>query len=244
MKKLIIVCSVVLIAMTLLSLTDDKKINGEKVLQKMYKRYAGNWYKTFTFSQVTENYKKDSIIKTSTWHEAIVFPDYFRISIGDLKDGNAVIFNKDSMFNFNKGKLVRKSLRDDDIPFLIGGMYFLAFDKVKDKIVQEGYDYTKAYETVWEGKKMYVLGANSEEEKANKLYIEKEKLIVVRFIRYKNNNKEEAILSNHQQFGKAWSETNVAFFINDKLFQKEKYFDCKVNEKVDLKLFDPYNFVR
>jgi hypothetical protein len=214
---------------------------GEFVLEKMYNKYNNNWYKTFTFSQETKNYKNDTVFKTSIWHEAIVFPEYFRIDIGDKTNGNKVIFVNDSMFNFSKGKLVRKTLRDDDLTFLIGGMYFLPFETVKVKMKKEGYDFEKYYETKYNGKKYFVLGASSESEKANTLWIEKKRLIVTRFIRYKNNNKEEAVFSKHKKYRNAWSETEVVFYINDKLFQTEKYFDIKFDNLINLEIFNPYS---
>ncbi len=219
-----------------------EKITGEKVLTKMYKRYTSKWYKNFTFTQTTEIFKNDSLTKTTTWHETIVFPDYFRINFGEPNEGNAVIYKKDSTYNFRKGKLVQKSLRTDDVTFLLGGMYFMPFDGVKAKMKTEGYDISKAHESIWEGKKVYVIGSDSDDEKASQLWIDKEKLIVVRFVKYLPNMKQDARMSDHQQFGKAWSETTVVFYLNDKLYQKEKYYNCKVNTDVDMGLFDPYNF--
>ena len=90
----------------------------------MHNHFAVKWYRTLTFSQKIESYKNDSLIKTAMWHEAIVFPDYFRISFGEANEGNAVIFIKGSSFNFSKGKHVRKELRGEDLTFLLGGMYF------------------------------------------------------------------------------------------------------------------------
>jgi hypothetical protein len=230
----------VLFVLTAFKTTD--KITGEKVLAKMHKRYTGKWYKNFTFTQTTQMFKNDSLTKTTTWYETIVFPDYFRITIGEPNDGNAVIYKKDSSYNFRKGKLVQKGLRNEDIPFLLGGMYFIPFDSVKSKMKTEGYDITKAHESVWEGKKVYVIGSETDDEKTSQLWIDKEKLVVVRFVKYLPTMKQDARMSGHQKFGKAWSETEVVFYLNDKLYQKEKYYNCKVNTEVDMGLFDVYNF--
>lgn len=242
MKKIVItfiaLCSLFVAKATPLK----DSLTGEKVLQKMYKKYKGNWYKNFTFTQTTETFKKDSLVKTDTWYESIVFPDYFRISIGAAENGNAVIYNKDSVFQIRKSKLVNKSLRTDDLTFLLGGMYFLPYDTVKSKILKEGYDYTKAYETTYNGKAVYVIGANNENEKVSQLFIEKERLIVVRFIKYIGKTKQEAIFDGHQKVGKAYTETIVSFYINDALLQKEKYYDCKFNTTIDMAIFDPYQF--
>lgn len=171
-----------------------------------------------------------------------LFPDYFRISFGEVSNGNAVIFVKDSSFNFSKGKLVRKGPRGEDLTFLLGGMYFIPFDSVKVKMVREGYDITKDFKAEWQGKTAYVLGANSTAEKTNQLWIDKEKLIVVRFLKYNGKNKEEAVFGDHVKYGRAWSETSCVFYNNEKLIQKEKYFNCKANTNVGMQIFDPYHF--
>lgn len=220
----------------------DKIKSGKELLAKMHKTYSGKWYKDFTFSQTTESYKNDSLVKAATWHETIVFPDYFRISFGDPEAGNAMIQIRDSMFNFRKGKLVQKSLKGEDLTFLLGGMYFLPLDSVLVKMKKEGYDINKFHEDKWQGKDAYVLGTSTADEKENQLWIDKEKLIVVRFIKYDAKSKEEAVFGDHKQFGKAWSETSCLFYINDKLIQKETYHDCKANGGVDLSIFDVQNF--
>ena len=239
MKKTIIF---LLPCFALFAFLPQKNISGENILKKMYSRYSGNWYKNFTFTQTTENFRNDSLVKTATWYEAIVFPDNFRISFGDIKDGNAMIQKKDSVFNFRKGKLARRGPRGEDLTFLLGGMYFIPFDSVKARMIKEGYDISKAYESVWKSRKTYVLGAGSDEEKTNQLWIDKEKLIVMRFIKFNGATKEEGVFGDHKKFGKAWSETSCSFYLNDKLLQKEIYTDCRANTDVDMRLFDPYHF--
>ena len=88
-------------------------------------------------------------------------------------------------------------------------------------------------------KDVYVIGANNADEKTNQFWIDKEKLVVVKFINYNHGEKEEGIFNNHKQFGNSWSETACDFYVDGKLIQKEKYFNCKANGNIDLKIFDP-----
>ena len=216
--------------------------NAEDVLRDMHKRYAGKWYKSFTFNQTTEQYRNDSLIKTSTWYEAINFPDKFRIDFGEKKEGNAVIYLKDSVYYFRKGKLAHAGFNDDDLTFLLGGMYFYSFDTVKVKLQKLGYSLDKFHEDNWQGQPVYVIGAATSTERSNQLWIDKEKLIVLKFIKFDGADKEEGIFSGHQRFGKGWSETSCDFYVNDKLVQKEKYHDCKADVYIDPVIFDPVNF--
>jgi hypothetical protein len=232
----------IFLAITSLFLVLFKSDNSEEVLHKMYQQYAGKWMHSFTFDQTTEIYRNDSLIRTAEWHEAIVYPDKFRIDFGDAKDGNAAIFSKDSVYSFHSGKLMRTTANDDDLTFILGGMYFYSFDTMKAMFTKMGYDLNKFCETVLDGKPAYVIGANDTAEKATQLWIDKEKLVAVKFINYNHGEKEEGIFSNHKQFDGGWSETNCIFYVNGKLIQKENYFNCKTNGPIDPKIFDPKNF--
>src|SRR5437868_2389575 len=112
-----IICMKYLIAASLIFFSFSKDITSTGVLKKMYDTYRGKWYKTFHFIQTTENYRNDSLIRTATWYEAIMFPDKFRIDFGDPKNGNAVIYNKDSGYVFRNSKLARTIPNDGELTF-------------------------------------------------------------------------------------------------------------------------------
>lgn len=214
------------VAFTLLQRDD---MNSEKVLKQMYDRYSGKWYHTFTFVQTTESYKNDSLSKTSTWYEAIMFPDKFRIDFGNIKNGDAVIFANDSAYNF-RGRILKSTTADNnDLTFLLGGLYFYPFDKAIAQVKALHYDLNKFHTDTWNNKPVYVVGANTNDEKVNQLWIDKENLVIVRFIQYDDKRKEEGVLEYQQKFGGGWSETKATFYINDKLIQKEYYHECKAN---------------
>ena len=215
---------------------------GQDVLQKMYRQYSGKWYKTFTFNQTTEVYRNDSLRRSETWYEAAIFPDKFRIDFGNVDSGNAVVFKGDSSYNFRKGKLRATRKDANDLTFLLGGMYFYTYGQVLVKIKELGYDLSKSYETNWKGKPVYVIGAAADGEKVNQLWIEKDRLIILRFIKYDNNRKEEGVLENHIKAGNGWTETKVTVYVDDKLVQKEQYHDFKANPALEESLFDPAAF--
>src|SRR5262249_48285840 len=78
---------------------------GHDIVKKMHDRYAGKWYRSFTFSQTTEVYRNDSLRSTQTWYEFIRFPERFRMDFGSADSGNAAIFRRDSCYRFRNGKL-------------------------------------------------------------------------------------------------------------------------------------------
>jgi hypothetical protein len=208
------------------------------LLKKMYARYHGKWATTLSFNQTTERYRNDSLISTSTWYEHIIYPDKLRIDIGSIGSGNLIIFKADSSYYFKKSKLARATKDENELIFFLGGMYFMSFDDVKAHFAALHYDLSKFHESTWKGKSAYVIGANTDDEKVNQLWIDKKDLYAVRFIKYDKGTKEEGWFEDHIAKKGGWSETLCTFFINDKKLQVEKYHNVVAGEHIDEGMFE------
>ncbi len=84
-----------------------QKNDAEVFLQKVHKSFYLAPCKIYSFSQKNEHYRNDSLIRTSVWHEAIEFPDKFRIHFGEPSKGNSVLFRNDSAYNYKQDKLFK-----------------------------------------------------------------------------------------------------------------------------------------
>ena len=217
---------------------------SKQLLQQMHERYEGKWPKNFTFSQTTEMYRNDTLLRTETWHEYIHYPTDFRIDFGHPDSGRAVIYHNDSSFAFRHGKMVAARPDENDLIFLLGGMYFYPMDSVIAKMKSYGYNLDKFHEDKWKGNPVYVIGAAKGDETVNQLWIDKENFNLLRMITFTNGRKQEALFDNHIKIGGGFSETLVHFFINDKLVQVEKYFNLQADKEISPALFDPHHFSR
>ena len=65
-----------------------KREKGEVLLHHLHKKFHGKYCRRYTFSQKNTHYTGDSISGFSEWHEAIEFPDQFRIDFGNLSEGH------------------------------------------------------------------------------------------------------------------------------------------------------------
>ncbi len=239
MKNLFSVILIFFVASSLIIPTGSKEI-----LQKMHNQYVGKWYKTLSFNQTTEVYHNDSLVKSQIWYEHIKFPANFRIDFGNPDNGNAVIFKNDSSFSFKSAVKANVQPYKDDLLFLLGGMYFYEFNTVLSKMKSFGYNLDKYHEDNWKGRSVYVIGAKLNEDSVNQLWIDKEKLYIVRMIKFEEKFKEEALFENQVKSGEGYTETQVHFFINNKLVQVEKYHDIKANISIEENIFNPENFVK
>ena len=218
---------------------------GRDIVKKMHDRYAGKWYRSFTFNQTTEFYRNDSLKGTQTWWEAIRFPDRFRMDFGEADSGNAAIFRGDSSYRFRNGKLRSATINNNEgLIFLLGGMYFHPQDQTIKMLGDLHYDLDKFHEDVWKGKPVFVIGAGKGEEGVNQLWVDAKDLYLVRMLKFDGPRKEEALFDDYQSFDGNWTETKCIFYIDNKLVQKEIYHDCKFNVTLEDRIFDPSVFVR
>lgn len=214
-------------------------LNSNALLKKMYARYHGKWHSSLSFNQTTERYKNDSLVKSQTWYERIVYPDLLRIDFDKLNSGNGVIYRHDSTYVMSNNKLVRSLKGENELIFFLGGMYFVPFESVLAHFKELDYDLDKFHTDTWKGKPVYVIGSDKPDEKVNQLWIDQEKLVPVRFIKYDNGTKEEGWFENHVPLKKGWSETKCTFYINDHLLQIEKYHDVQAGNNIDKSVFEP-----
>lgn len=217
----------------------NKNATSKEVLESMYKKYHGTWHKSLKFNQTTERFRNDSLINTATWYETIVYPDLLRIDIGSPKSANGILFRHDSTYVFRNNKIVRGVKDENELIFFLGGMYFKTFDQVLAHFAELHYDLSKFHASTWKGKPVYILGADKDDDKVNQLWIDQEKMVAVRFIKYDKDTKEEGTFEDHLALKGAWSETKCKFFINDKLLQTETYHDVVAGEPVDMSIFEP-----
>jgi len=222
-----------------LPFSPQKELNSTALLQKMYARYHGKWHSSLSFNQTTERYKNDSLIKSDTWYERIAYPDMLRIDIGGKESSNGIIFRKDSTYIFNNNKVTRLLKNENELIFFLGGLYFVPFDEVLAHFKALHYDLSRFHTSTWKGKPVYVIGADKDDEKVNQLWIDQNKMVPVRFIKYDNNTKEEGLFEDHIALKNAWSETKCEFYVNDKLLQVEKYHEVVPGGPLDGSIFDP-----
>jgi hypothetical protein len=136
--------------------------------------------------------------------------------------------------------VVRADKAENELIFFLGGMYFKEFDQVLAHYAELKFDLSKFHEDTYNGKAVYVIGADKDGEKVNQLWIDKSKLVAVRYFKYDANGKEEATFEQHTALkGGTWSETFCKFYINDKLLQTETYQDIVPGLSIDKAMFEP-----
>jgi hypothetical protein len=244
MKKLVFIPAFLSLALGALSFFRGEDPPAVTLLHKMYDRYHDKWHHTRTFNQTTEQYRHDSLIKSTIWYERILYPDKLRIDFDSLESGNGFMLNGDSVYRYSHHAITGRIKGDNDgLVFILGGLYFMPFDDVLAKFKDLHYDLGKFRKDTWKGRPVFVIGANANDEKVNQLWIDADKLAAVRLLKYDNNIKAEDDFEDPVAVtGGGWSETKCSFYRNDHLIQLEIYHDVAGNKPMDKIIFDPRSF--
>jgi hypothetical protein len=209
---------------------------GNDLLREMHRRYFQAPCKAYTFSQRNTHYENDTAARKSVWHEAVEFPDKFRITFGEKNSGNFVLFRNDSVLRFRQDKFIKAETDSNNLLLLLGGMYYRTFDDASARLKNAGYDLSAISEQSWRGKPVYVIGAKSEDTLSNQFWVNKTDLVILRIIeKMPAGELMDMRFENYQKWCKGHVENRVSFRRNGKLEQEEEYFDLKVQDHFILK---------
>lgn len=205
---------------------------GSDVVALMHKKYYLGPCKCYTFSQKNSHYRNDSLIRHSEWHEAIEYPDKFRINFGDKAEGSFIVFKHDSAFTYKKNTLHRARPDTNNLLLLIGGMYYRKLDDVLHRLKKKDYKLNVLSTQMWNGREVYVIGAKQNDLKSNQLWVDKRMLITLRIIeKLGTGDLMDMRFEAHEPVCKGFIETKVSFRRNGKLEQVEEYYNIKKAEQ-------------
>jgi outer membrane lipoprotein-sorting protein len=219
--------------------------NADTLIRAMHDHYAKSWYETLTFTQKSTTYNPDGTTKVETWYEAALLPGKLRIDIGPPADGKAYLLVDGNVTVFQQGKEVRSRA-------LVNMLLVLGFDVYRQPpevtlhtIAAEKYDLSKFHEESWQGRTVYVVGAEKGDLKSPQFWVDKERLLFVRLFRPTEadaSNMEDIRFVDYRPLEGGWIAARVEVWNEDKLVFSEDYSDIKANPKLDAALFDPKQF--
>ena len=215
--------------------------NTGQLLDAMQVRYRGKWFKEYTFAQQTIRYDQSGAVRdTSLWHEAVSYPDHFRIDFG--VPGRFVIFKNDSSWRFEKESLQGQRFEPQEFLLFKGGMYFRSPASIMAKLKEYGYDTSIFREDRLNGRRAYVVGAKEGDLKTKQFWVDADHFYTVRRIsRVSNGRTLDVQYSDHKRVGGGWVEQRVTFYLDERLLQIEKYLDIDDSKKLDKAIFDEKN---
>jgi len=208
----------------------------------MKEKFNNTYIENFTFSQHLIAYDNDTIKKEEIWHEAYSFLGSLIVKVGSLESDSGYIFHQDTLRIISKNKVSVKMEHVNELTVLGFDISPDPIEKTVKRLTKQGFDLTKVIETKLRGRDVYCVGALSEDEQANKFYIDKENLYFVKCVKIRKHGISEVECTDFKEIGNQPVATKLTFYRNGKLNMTEDYFNIKLPDTIDSKLFDPEFF--
>ena len=216
---------------------------GAEIVQSMHDKYVGKWFKTLTFVQKTTRQTKAGKDTVQTWYESALLPGRLRIDIGKPSEGNGVLYTHDSTYQMAAGSLKQSAKGGNPLIPLLFDVYAVPVDQtLADIRTTLKIDLSKVSQSIWDGRPVYIIGAAAGDEHAPQVWIDTERLIVLRQIFVVGDTSLSYIDSQFKQYrpiGQSWIAPECSFYLNGTLLQKEEYTDIKADVPLSASLFDP-----
>jgi hypothetical protein len=217
----------------------DPEINdGESLIRAMHARYDGKWYRTLTFWQRT-TITAGSTKLNQVWYEAASLPGKLRIDTDTAKRSGSM-YRNDSVYSWNEGRLgAARKMRNN---LLVFGFDVYAQPPATTVRVarEEGYDLGRFHESTWQGKPVYVMGAERGDTTSKQLWVEKDRLLAVRWIDpLSPTRRSDFRFNKYEPHGGGWVAVEAVQFVNGRESLREEYEDVRVNVTLDPAVFDP-----
>jgi len=211
----------------------------------MHARYQKSWYQSVTFVQKSTTYKPDGTSTAETWYEALLVPGRLRIDIGPPSNGNGYVL-VDGKVTIVKDNKIAGSQPLVNMLLVLGFDVYGQDPATTIKVVKtEGYDLSKLREDTWEGKPVYVVGAEKDDLKSKQFWVEKDSLLFVREIEPSRGDPaklDDIRFIHYQPLAGAWIAAGVEVYSGGRKVFSEEYSDIQANVKLDAAVFDPEKF--
>ncbi len=218
--------------------------NGEDVLRAMHDRYP-SWYRTVTFTQKSTTYKDDGTSSAETWYEAASLPGKLRIDIGPATDGNGFVL-VDGKVTVVRGNKVVATRDQVNMLLVLGFDVYRQDPETTIKVVRaEGYDLSKLREDTWEGKRVWVVGAEKGDLKSKQFWVEENTLLFVREIEPARGDPaklDDIRFNRYEPLAGGWIAAGVEVYSEGKKVFSEDYSEIQANVKLAPAVFDPEQF--
>lgn len=216
--------------------------DAESLVRTMHARWNEAWYRTLTFTQTTTRVLPNDSVTVEEWREWGAMPGRLRIEMGPPELGRTVIYNRDSTFVLDQGRVVRRLERWNDLMIVGFDVYTQPPERTMEQLRRAGFDLSRFHLDSLDGVPVYVVGADRGDTTSKQFAIEADRLLFLRFIDPLPNQPgktQHVWFRGYQPAGRAWIAPEVEVLVDGRRVFHETYADIRVGEPIDDRLFDP-----
>lgn len=201
--------------------------SGRELVQQMHDRYAGRWYASLTFVQTTTFADGHQ----ETWYEAASIPGKLRIDIAPLDQHQTILFRNDSVYQWRAGQRQGGPFVH---PLMVLGfdVYAQPVERTVEQLTTLGYDLSRIHADTWQGRPVWVVGADAGDSTTRQFWVDQERLVFVRLrepARRDPGKTSEIRFDRYQRLGEGWIAAEVQMWNGGAFVMKEEYADIRTD---------------
>lgn len=220
--------------------------SADELIIAMHDRYADTWYRSVAFSQdVTFYDSTGAVTRTEVWHEVIRPPAELRLDFEPLDQQRAAIYRNDSLFQIQGGAIASSRPQMHSLLVIAFDVYRQPPNTTLRRLMMAGYDLTRFHRGEFEGRPVYVVGADAGDTTSMQFWVDTERLVFVRSIASGGSDGSQTsgvTFRDYEQLAGGWIAPTVEFMTNGRVGFRQTYRDIAINVDLSEGVFDPYEW--
>lgn len=217
------------------------------LITQMHDKYAGNWYTTLRFSQANTFYTQSGGEQKSRWIQNLSVPGRLRIDFEPLSSKSGLLILNNRVTTFDNGKRIDTRRSIQAILTLTADVYAIPPAVTTRRLDSLAIKLDKFHEDKLDKKRVYVIGADKDDLESSQVWIDAEKLLLVRLIQREKRGDRSIVtdtrVGGYKDVGGFPVAHEFVSLRDGKPYFREQYENVRVNETLPAALFDPAKWV-
>ena len=217
--------------------------SSSELIRAMHDRYADNWYKSLRFVQSNTFYTQSGGEQKSRWIQTLSVPGKLRIDFEPLSSKSGLLILNNRVTTFDNGKRVDSRRAIQGILTLTSDVFAIPPEVTSRRLDSLKVDLDKFRTAKLEKKKVYVIGADDGDLESNQVWIDAERLLLVRIIQQEKRGDRTIVTDTRVGGYKDVDGYPIAHELvatrDGKPYFREEYEDVRVNGELPPGIFDP-----
>ena len=219
-----------------------KVASANALVKAMHDLYSGKFIRTMSFLQNNTAYAITGQEQKSQWYEHIEVPGKLRIAFLPASQRSGLVQVDDRVASFDNG--IRVDFRPSVNPLLLltADVYAAPITRIIRGLDSLHVDQELIRSDEWDGHPVYVVGAKAGDSTANQMWVDAERMLLLRFIQRSKTGDRTMVsdirVQGYRDIGGFQIPTEFLVIRNGRPVWREQYADVRVNEEFPPGTFD------
>ena len=213
---------------------------AEDILRAMHDRYVNRWMHTLVHVQFTRQAGSPAVPPVA--YVAVSLPGRLRIDFEPRNEGNGVLVVSDTQYVVTAGRptQVRRSIQP--LLLLQHDVYFRNPLETMSRLRELGVDLNRVRHDRWDGRPVFVIGAFAGDLGRRQLWIDRELMLLVRWIEPSPRDPTLAVdtrFQDYEKLGAAWVARRIDVLVGGERVARYETRQVRANITLDTVFFRP-----